>query len=76
MIAPNSRGSKYKKKFDKIFFDLSKEYKLELIPFLLEGIAMNAELNLSDGMHPNHKGVIIISKKLEKIILKKNIKNY
>ena len=76
MIAPNSHGSNYKKKFDKIFSNLSKEYKLELIPFLLDGVAMNAELNLSDGMHPNHKGVIIISKKLEKVILKKNVKNY
>ncbi len=76
MIAPNSHGLKYKKKFDKIFPDLSKKYKLELIPFLLDGIAMNPDLNLSDGMHPNHKGVMIISKKLEKIILKKKIKNH
>ena len=71
MIAPNSHGSKYKKKFDKIFSDLSKKYKLELIPFLLDGVAMKPEFNLSDGIHPNHKGIIIISKKLEKIILKK-----
>ena len=71
MIAPNSHGSKYKKKFDRIFLDLSKEYKLELIPFLLDGVAMKPELNLSDGIHPNHEGIIIISAKLEKIILKK-----
>ena len=60
-----------KKKFDRIFLDLSKEYKLELIPFLLDGVAMKPELNLSDGIHPNHEGIIIISAKLEKIILKK-----
>ena len=71
MIAPNSPGSKYKKKFDKIFSDLSKQYKLELIPFLLDGVAAKSEFNLSDGIHPNHKGIIIISKKLEKLILKK-----
>ena len=71
MIAPNSHGSKYKKKFDKIFSDLSKQYKLELIPFLLDGVAAKSEFNLSDGIHPNHKGIIIISKKLEKLILKK-----
>ena len=71
MIAPNSYGSKYKKKFDKIFSDLSKKYKLELIPFLLDGIAMKPEFNLSDGIHPNQEGIIIISTKLEKIILKK-----
>ena len=71
MIAPNSHGSKYKKKFDKIFSDLSKQYKLELIPFLLDGVAAKSEFNLSDGIHPNHKGIIIISNKLEKLILKK-----
>ena len=71
MIAPNSHGSKYKKKFDKIFSDLSKQYKLELIPFLLDGVAAKSEFNLSDGIHPNHKGIIIISEKLEKLILKK-----
>ena len=71
MIAPNSHGSKYKKKFDMIFSDLSKQYKLELIPFLLDGVAAKSEFNLSDGIHPNHKGIIIISKKLEKLILKK-----
>ena len=71
MSAPNSHGSKYKKKFDKIFSDLSKQYKLELIPFLLDGVAAKSEFNLSDGIHPNHKGIIIISKKLEKLILKK-----
>ena len=75
MIAPHSYGPRYKKKFDKIFSDLSKEYKLELIPFLLDGVATKAEFNLSDGIHPNHKGIIIISKQLEKIILKKTLKN-
>ena len=71
MIAPNSHGIKYKKKFDKMFSDLSKKYKLELIPFLLDGVAMKPEFNLSDGIHPNYEGTIIISTKIEKIILKK-----
>ncbi len=71
MIAPNSHGIKYKKKFDKIFSDLSKKYKLELIPFLLDGVAMNPKFNLSDGIHPNYEGTIIIGTKIEKIILKK-----
>tara|TARA_Y100000741_G_scaffold299495_1_gene240672 strand:+ start:200 stop:808 length:609 start_codon:yes stop_codon:yes gene_type:complete len=70
MIAPISHGLKYKKNFDKIFPDLSKKFKLQLIPFLLEGVALNSEFNLSDGMHPNEKGTIIISKTLEEIILK------
>ena len=70
IIAPDSYGLKYKKKFDKIFPELSKRFKLELIPFLLEGVALKPEFNLSDGMHPNEKGTIIISKILKKFILK------
>tara|TARA_Y100000741_G_scaffold206992_1_gene157545 strand:- start:72 stop:683 length:612 start_codon:yes stop_codon:yes gene_type:complete len=68
MIAPNSHGDEYKKKFDKIYPDLSKKYNLIYIPFLLEGVALKPELNLNDGMHPNSKGVKIISNTLEKKI--------
>ena len=69
MIAPTSYGFDYKKSFDKIFEDLSEKHKLQLIPFLLEGVAQKPELNLSDGMHPNDKGTIVISKTLKKAIL-------
>ena len=70
MIAPTSHGFTYKKKFDKIFPDLAKEFKIELIPFLLEGVSMKPEFNQSDGIHPNEKGTIIISRTLEEIIIK------
>ena len=70
MIAPTSYGAGYKKSFDKIFYDLSKKYKLQLIPFLLEGVAQKPEFNLSDGMHPNDQGTIIIGNTLKKAILK------
>jgi acyl-CoA thioesterase-1 len=71
MIAPTSHGFKYKKNFDKIYPDLSKKYKLTLIPFLLEGVALKPKYNLSDGIHPNEKGTIIISNTLKKVILNK-----
>ena len=69
MIAPTSYGLEYKNNFDQIYPDLSKQYNLPLIPFLLEGVALKPDLNLSDGMHPNEKGTIIISNTLKKIIL-------
>ncbi len=69
MIAPTSYGFKYKKSFDRIFKNLSNQYNLKLIPFLLEGVAQKAEFNLTDGMHPNDKGTIIISNTLKKAIL-------
>ena len=71
MIAPNSHGAEYKKNFDEIYPTISKEFNIPLIPFLLEGVALKPEYNLSDGMHPNKEGTLIISKTLEK-----NIKEY
>ena len=75
MIAPTSYGFKYKSNFDQIYPDLSKQYNLPLIPFLLKGVALKPELNLSDGMHPNEKGTIIISKTLQEMILKNILLN-
>ena len=63
-------GLNIKVAFDQIYPDLSKQYNLPLIPFLLEGVALKPDLNLSDGMHPNEKGTIIISKTLQEMILK------
>ena len=70
MLAPTSHGASYKKEFDQIYPDLAKQYNLPLIPFLLEGVALNPELNQSDGIHPNEKGTIVISKTLERNIIK------
>jgi len=70
MIAPTSHGINYKKKFDNIYSDLSKKYNLSLIPFLLENVALNPNLNQNDGIHPNKKGVIVISTTLQKYIIK------
>ena len=69
MIAPDSHGKDYKNKFDKIYKKLSDKYDLTLIPFLLDGVALNPDLNLEDGMHPNAKGIMIISANIEKKIL-------
>jgi len=42
---------------------------------LLEGVALKPDLNLSDGMHPNEKGTIIISKTLQEMILENILLN-
>lgn len=70
MVSTPSNGINYKKKFDNIFLDLSKKYDLLFSPFLLDGVALIPELNQSDGFHPNKKGIKIITKNINKIILK------
>jgi len=69
MIAPTTRGFIYKKKFDNIYPNLAKKYELNLISFLLEGVALKPEFNQDDGMHPNEKGTLIISDTLQKSIV-------
>ena len=76
MVASPSHGLNYKKKFDKIFPDLSKKYDLQLIPFLLDGVALEPSLNQSDGIHPNEKGILIISETVKKSIIYYKWKKY
>ena len=73
MQAPSSYGQDYQSSFNSIYPELAEEYEIFLYPFLLEGVALNAELNQSDGKHPNSKGIALISKKIAEKI--KNILN-
>ena len=66
MLSQETLGNEYKKKFDSIYPELAKKFQISFLPFLLDGVALNAELNLNDGKHPNQKGIKIISKNLEK----------
>ena len=68
MIAPTTHGISYKKKFDNVYPNLAKKYDLNLIPFLLEDVALKHDLNQDDGMHPNEEGTLIVSDTLKKSI--------
>ena len=69
MVAPNTHGAEYKKKFDTIYPKLSKKYNLPLIPFLLDGVALDPSLNQQDGIHPNKEGIIKVSETIKKSII-------
>ena len=69
MIAPDTHGEKYKKEFDNIYPKLSKKYNLPLIPFILEGVALNPKLNQKDGIHPNEDGTLKVSETIKKSII-------
>ena len=68
MVASPTNGLSYKKEFDKIYPDLSKKFEIELIPFLLKGVALNPNFNQDDGLHPNEKGVLIIAETIKRSI--------
>lgn len=58
--SPANLGSFFQGRFDHIYRELSDEYDVPLYPFFLEGVAMKAEYNQADGIHPNQKGIAII----------------
>jgi acyl-CoA thioesterase-1 len=57
-------GQDYAKKFENIYIELSREMKVQLLPFLLADVALKPELNQTDMKHPNAKGHAIVAKSL------------
>ena len=68
MMVPPYMGADYSKKFATIFPSLSQKNDSELIPFLLEGVAGDPELNLPDGIHPNVEGHKIVAGNIMKVL--------
>lgn len=68
MKIPTNMGEPYRTKFEEMYPRLAKKYKLELIPFILEGVGGNPKLNLPDGIHPNPEGHKIMAKTVLKTL--------
>lgn len=56
MQVPPNLGPEYGKEFRSMFTALADRNKAALIPFLLDGVGGEPELNLPDGIHPTAKG--------------------
>ncbi len=52
MRIPTNYGIGYTQKFAQAYEDLAKQFKLPLVPFLLDGVALNMKLMQDDGLHP------------------------
>ncbi len=70
MKAPINMPPAYRKSFNDIYPKLAEEFDLPLYPFFLEGVAMNAKLNLQDGVHPTKEGIAIMVEKTLPLIEK------
>jgi len=72
MEIPPNMGQAYTTEFRNIYTDLAAKNKMTLIPFLLEGVGGEPELNQADGIHPTAEGHIIVAgnvwKQLEKLL--------
>ena len=61
MEAPPNLGPRYTREFRDLFVDLARANRAVLIPFLLEGVAGQADLNQADGIHPTAAGARIVA---------------
>lgn len=61
MYSLTSLGSDYQREVQEAFRSLAREHDVPLIPFFLEGVAGDAQLNQPDGVHPNAEGTKIVA---------------
>ncbi|SHN17012.1 acyl-CoA thioesterase-1 [Cyclobacterium lianum] len=56
MQIPPNMGQSYTDQFQGMYAKIAEEEGVTLIPFLLEGVAGDPDLNLPDGIHPTAEG--------------------
>jgi len=61
MQVPPNLGPDYTSQFKEMYPEIAEEKNVTLIPFLLEEVGGNPELNQADGIHPTAKGHKIIA---------------
>lgn len=70
MMVPPNMGEDYSRQFRTMYQELAEENDILLIPFLLDGVGGNPELNLPDRIHPNVKGHKIVADNVLKVLKK------
>jgi acyl-CoA thioesterase I len=61
MEAPPNWGRDYIVAFHRVYPALAAQYRVALVPFLLQGVAGDQGLNQPDGIHPTAKGARILA---------------
>lgn len=56
MMIPPNYGARYAQQFRETFVELARENSIPLVPFLLDEVALNADLMQEDGIHANARG--------------------
>ncbi len=68
MLAPPTMGEKYQKEFVDVFPEMAAKHKVAFMPFILDGIALDKNLNQADGIHPNAEGEKIMTDNVYKAL--------
>lgn len=68
MLAPRNLGADYVTEFDSLYPALAARHETGFYPFFLDGVAMDAALNLPDGLHPNKAGIDEITRRILPVV--------
>lgn len=60
MKIPLNYGEAYTQEFEEMYERLAAQYQVPLIPFFLEGVAAQRDLNQGDGIHPTAEGYSLV----------------
>jgi acyl-CoA thioesterase-1 len=71
MDLPSNFGGDYREQFKAVFPDVAAQEGVDLMPFLLQGVAGRPALNLSDGVHPNAEGQRLVAASVEQFLLER-----
>lgn len=71
MEAPPNLGAAYTAAFRAMYPALARENGVELVPFLLGGVAGIPSLNQEDGIHPNRTGARIVARNVYDVLVKR-----
>jgi acyl-CoA thioesterase-1 len=71
MEAPPNLGASYTNAFHAMYSELAKKNRVELVPFLLGGVAGVPPLNQDDGIHPNRAGARIVARTVYDALVKR-----
>lgn len=64
MQAPRNLGAEYAAEFDGLYREIGADERVVFYPFFLDGVALQADLNQPDGLHPNLAGVQEITRRI------------
>ncbi len=68
MQSPPNMGKMFTDSFQSVFPAMARENDMELVPFLLEGVAGDPTLNQADGIHPTQEGHRLVAENVWKVL--------
>jgi acyl-CoA thioesterase-1 len=68
MELPENYGPTYRDEFRQMYQSIARDHEVPLLPFLLENMALQVDLTLDDGIHPNARGAQVIAENVYRFL--------